>query len=140
MLLNLTFLLYIGPTMPSNVTVIATTSTSLLVKWSQHSEDFITGFNISATYVGPCDDYRNHRLSKLTNLNASTREMNITDLQEHSNYSILITAFNSNGSSPAPPITAVTEDSGACEICIINFNSTSIMIIIILLYIIIYYH
>ena len=115
--------------MPSNVTVIASTSTSLLVKWSQHSEDFITGFNISATYVGPCNDYRNHWLSKLTNLNASTREMNITDLQEHSNYSILITAFNSNGSSPAPPTTAVTEDSGACKMCII-FKSITIIIIL----------
>ena len=110
--------------MPSNVAVIASTSTSFLVTWSQQQEDFITGFNISVTYVGPCNDYKNETHNYhlpndwFSKLNPSTKEMNITDLQEHSSYSILITAFNSNGSSPAPPITAVTEDSGACKMCI----------------------
>ena len=70
---------------------IQTTATSIHVAWSQQSDDFIKGFNVTANYTGPCRDFAS---IILVNIPSTMREVNIASLQEHSNYTIVITAFN----------------------------------------------
>ena len=70
---------------------IRTTLTSIHVAWSQQSDDFIKGFTITANYTGPCRDFAS---TVPVNVSPTKREVDITSLQEHSNYTIVITAFN----------------------------------------------
>ena len=105
---------YIYNTVPSAPTVLATrnnsTSTSFLLVWSQQSEDFIKGFNVTVTYSGPCHDFSD--ITQITLSNSSLREFHILGLQEYSNYSIAIAAFNDNGSSSQSILNITTHSSG----------------------------
>lgn len=106
--------IYISNTVPSAPTVLFTNSnnalTSFLLVWSQQPEDFIKGFNLTVTYSGPCRDFSD--ISQMTLSNSSLREFHILELQEYSNYSIAIAAFNDNGSSSQSIINITTHSSG----------------------------
>ena len=67
-----------------------------------------------ATYTGPCTDFTN--VTHITNLHSSTRKFNITGLQEYSNYSIAITAFNDAGSSSFKIANITSKPSGGQNI------------------------
>ena len=89
------------------------TSTGIGLTWFQEADDFIKGFIVTATYVGPCIDFNNvtHIFSYLP----LTGQANITGLQEFSNYSIVITAFNDAGNSSSQT-TITTNSSSKCNI------------------------
>ena len=74
------------------------TSTGIDLRWCQEAHDFIKGFTIRATYMGPCNDFSN-TTSNNSSHSALTRQANIAGLQEFSNYSIVIIAFNDAGNS-----------------------------------------
>ena len=84
------------------------TPTEIGLTWSQEAYDFIKGFAITATYIGPCIDYND---TTNTSLTALTRRANIRDLQEFSHYSIVITAFNDAGSNSSQ-VNITTNSSG----------------------------
>ena len=95
------------------MTVNTKTSKSLFLSWSQLHDDFIKGFNVTATYVGPCD--RSDATADFTMdlLPPSSRQLNITGLNEHSNYSVVITAFNNaRNNNATQQIFAMTGQSG----------------------------
>jgi hypothetical protein len=89
------------------------TSTGIDLRWSQAAHDFIKGFTITSTYMGPCNDFTNstHTFSHLAN----TTQDNIAGLQEFSNYSITIIAFNDAGSNSSQ-VTITTNSSGKYNI------------------------
>ena len=91
-------------------------STGISLTWSQKADDFIKGFIFTTTYMGPCSDFKNmtHNL-----FSPFTRQANIAGLQEFSNYSIVITAFNDAGNSTSQT-TITTNSSGMCEIYYID--------------------
>ena len=95
-----------------NVTVDTKTSKSLFVSWSQLPDDFIKGFNVTVTYVGPCDKSHAAADFKMRFLDPSLRRLNITGLNEHSNYSVVITAFNNARNNATQQIFAMTGQSG----------------------------
>ena len=78
------------------VSIRGSTSTSIFLSWSSQQNDFIKGFNITATYTGPCNTRDSYTRRSL---HFSKREFNITGLQEYSNYSIVVSAFNDAGSN-----------------------------------------
>ena len=84
--------------------------TSAYVTWSQKSDDFIKGFNITSVYMGSCSNYEN--ISINSNINPSKRTFNFTDLQENSNYSIIIVAFNDGGWNSSKVLNITTKPSG----------------------------
>lgn len=86
------------------------TVTSVYVAWSQKSDDFIKGFNITSVYIGSCSNYENTTINSDTN--PSRRTFNITDLQENSNYSITIVAFNDGGWNSSKVLSITTKPSG----------------------------
>ena len=89
---------------------ISTTRVSILLRWSQQPDDFIKGFTIIANYTGPCNDYYN--ITNNTMLDPSTKQINITGLQEYSNYTIEVSAFNDAGSNVSRRVNVTTESSG----------------------------
>jgi hypothetical protein len=90
------------------------TVTSVYVTWSQKSDDFIKGFNITSVYMGSCSNYENTTIK--TNINRSNRRFNVTDLQENSNYSITIIAFNDGGMNSSKELNITTKPSSEREI------------------------
>ena len=88
------------------------TSKSLFVSWSQLPDDFIKGFNVTVIYVGPCDKSHAAADFKMRFLDPSLRWLNITGLNEHSNYSVVITAFNKARNNATERIFATTGQSG----------------------------
>ena len=86
------------------------TMTSIYVTWSQRLDDFIKGFNITSVYMSSCSLNYENIINQ--NLNSSTRKYNITDLQENSNYSITITAFNDGGQNSSEVLSIITNSSG----------------------------
>ena len=94
------------------MTVNTKTSKSLFVSWSQLPDDFIKGFNVTATYVGPCDSSNAAADFTMNLLHPSLRQLNITGLNEHSNYSVVITAFNKARNNATERIFATTGQSG----------------------------
>ena len=104
--------------------------TSIYVTWSQRLEDFIKGFNITSVYMGSCSlDYEN---TINGNLNSSTRQYNITDLQENSNYSIIITVFNDGGHNSSKVLSIITNssalDGAPNDLKVVSTNLTAINI------------
>ena len=95
---------------------INTTTTSIYVTWSQKLDDFIKGFNITSTYTGTCEDYEEIDLIFNTNLDplttVSMTKFSITDLQENSNYSVTIVAYNDGGKNSSKVISVTTQPSG----------------------------
>lgn len=92
-------IVFIAPSAPDiNHTATDIAMTSVCIRWSQKSDDFIKGFNITSVYMGPCTDYRN-MTNNISNLNASTRQIDIKGLQENGKYFIKITAYNDKGDS-----------------------------------------
>ena len=106
--------IYIYNTVPSAPKVLSTrnnsASTSFHLVWTQQPEDFIKGFNLAVTYSGPCRDFSD--ISQMTLSNSSLREFHILNLQEYSNYSIAIAAFNDNGRSSQSILNITTHSSG----------------------------
>ena len=94
------------------MTVNTKTSKSLFVSWSQLPDDFIKGFNVTVTYVGPCNKSHAAADFKMRFLDPSLRRLNITGLNEHSNYSVVITAFNKARNNATERIFATTGQSG----------------------------
>ena len=88
-----------------------TSSTGINLTWSQKADDFIKGFTITTTYMGPCSDFNNITRNLF---NPITREANIGGLQEFSRYSIVITALNDAGNSTSQTI-ITTHSSGTCN-------------------------
>ena len=83
------------------------TSTGIDLRWSQAAHDFIKGFTITATYMAPCNFS-----DIIQNLSHPfSRQANIAGLQEFSNYSIAITAFNDAGNNCSQKI-ITTNSSG----------------------------
>ena len=98
---------------------INTTTTSVYATWSQKPGDFIKGFNITAIYIGSCEDHEN--TTHISILNPSTRQFNITGLQENSKYSITITVYNDRGKNSSKFMTISTNSSGIGIYTNINF-------------------
>ena len=84
--------------------------TSAYVTWSQKSDDFVKGFNITLVYMGSCSNYENITINSDTN--PSKRTFHFTDLQENSNYSIIIVAFNDGGMNSSKVLNITTKPSG----------------------------
>ena len=59
------------------MTLNTKTSKSLFVSWSQLPDDLIKGFNVTATYVGPCDRSDAAADFKMDLLSPSSRQLNI---------------------------------------------------------------
>ena len=87
---------------------ISSTSTSIIIVWSKEKGDFVKGFNVTAAYAGPCIDV----YSETQIIDSSSTQYNLTDLQEYSNYTLAISAFNDNGSSLPQIIHTTTKPSG----------------------------
>ena len=65
--------------------------------------------------MGSCSNYENTTTTTTTiksNLNPSVLGFNVTDLQESSNYSIMITAFNDGGMNSSKVLNITTKPSG----------------------------
>ena len=118
---NYAYLFSTAPSAPkfNDMTSISTTMTSIYVIWSQRQDDFVKGFNITSTYMGSCANYKN--TTHISILDPSTRKLNITDLQENSNYSITITAYNDRGKNSSKFMTISTNSSGIWIYTNINF-------------------
>ena len=82
-----------APDINHTATIIA--MTSIDIRWSQKSDDFIKGFNITSVYMGPCANYKNETSS--SDLHPSIRQFYIEGLQENSEYFVTITAYNDRG-------------------------------------------
>ena len=102
------FFAHAAPSAPELMAEV--TMTSVYVTWSQRLDDFIKGFNITSVYMGSCS--LNYKNTINRNLNSSTRQYNITDLQKNSNYSITITAFNDGGQNSSKVLSTITKPSG----------------------------
>lgn len=100
------------------------TATVIPIAWSQLPHDFVKGFNISATYTGPCTNFN---MTIKMKLHYNRRQFNITNLQEHSTYFIVLTAFNDAGSN-STNVTISTTTSG--EYIIIGSNLKTVVILI----------
>ena len=111
--INHLLLLYI--LVPSRPFVVdrSATSTSISLTWSQQSHDFIKGFIVTATYIGPCEEF--HNITNTTMLNSSSRHVNLTGLHEYSNYSVTIIALNDAGNNSSHMVDIATESSGKCH-------------------------
>ena len=92
----------------------STTSISISLTWSQQSDDFIKGFIVTATYIGPCEEF--HNAATTTRLDSSSRHVNMTGLHEYSNYSVEITTFNDAGNISSPVTNITTNPSGKCHL------------------------
>ena len=103
-------LYFIAPSAPEFHDMELVTITSVYVTWSQKSDDFIKGFNITSVYIGSCSNYENTTINSDTN--PSKRAFNVTDLQENSNYSIIIVAFNDGGMNSSKVLNITTKPSG----------------------------
>ena len=100
-------LYYAAPSAPEfNDMELDIKMTSVYVTWSQKSDDFIKGFNITSIYMDSCSNYENTIIN--SNLKLSTWKFNVTDLQEYSNYSITITAFNDGGMNSSQVLNITT--------------------------------
>ena len=86
------------------------TSTSIYLAWSQQPDDFIKRVNITAAYTGPCANL--YSVIHNTSLSNSTRQFNLTGLEEYSNYSIIVTAVNDAGSNLSQVLNITTRSSG----------------------------
>ena len=68
-------------------------TTSIHLSWTQRDDDYIESFEITYSYQGPCVPAP----SNMTLQDIITRVYNVTELEEFSNYSIIIAAVNSAG-------------------------------------------
>ncbi len=105
---------HIVPSAPEFNDTELVTMTSVYVTWLQKSDDFIKGFNITSVYMGSCSNYENTTI--ISDINQSERRFNVTDLQEHSKYSISIIAFNDRGMNSSKVLNITTKPSGEREI------------------------
>ena len=81
-------------------------STSIYLAWSLQPEEIIKWIIVTATYTGPCVDL--YSVTHITSLNSSSRQFNLTGLEEHSNYSIIVTAVNDAGSNLSQVVNVTT--------------------------------
>lgn len=100
---------------PSTPKVIDTnsTSSSIYLAWSQQPDDFIKWTNVTAVYTGPCSEL--HSVIHNTSFNSSSsssRQFNLTGLEEYSNYSVRVEAFNDAGSNFSQVVNITTKSSG----------------------------
>ena len=89
---------------------ISSTSTSVFVTWSQQPDDFIKVINVTAAYAGSCSDLYN--VTHIASLNQSSRCLNLTGLEEYSNYSITVAVFNDAGSNMSQVLNFTTKPLG----------------------------
>ena len=73
---------------------------SILITWSQATEDIVQNYEISYAYDGPCP---NVTVSASVTLDSTTTSYNImvSDLEEFSTYTITVTAINPAGTTNA---------------------------------------
>ena len=89
----------LAPTAPVIMTPKLQTD-SILITWSQATEDIVQNYEISYAYDGPCP---NVTVSASVTLDSTTTSYNImvSDLEEFSTYTITVTAINPAGTTNA---------------------------------------
>ena len=73
-------------------------TTSIHLSWTQQDDDYIESFEITYSYQGPCSSGVPVP-SNMPHQDNTTREHNVTGLEEFSDYNITITAVNRAGRS-----------------------------------------
>ena len=71
---------------------------SILITWSQATEDIVESYEISYAYDEPCP---NVTVSASVTLNSTTTSYMVSDLEEFSTYTITVTAINPSGTTDA---------------------------------------
>ena len=96
---------------------VEVTTTSVWLRWSgvnnvnqPDSLQIAFQYTMSSLHNGFCSDYQHSDIITLTN--GSTHQYNITGLQEHSTYSITITAENAVGKSAPSEVVITTLQAG----------------------------
>jgi hypothetical protein len=75
-------------------------STSVSISWMQDPQDTYDNFTISYTYNGPCNISEVNRTINVTaQSNMAEYQYTIPDLRVFSNYTLIVYAVNSAGSS-----------------------------------------
>ena len=92
---------------PANVKGINSSSTSILVQWDELPENdrngIIKGYNVT---------YKNltSEVEKTQTVDAPTRQVNLTGLNEFTKYDITVSAFTVKGGGPPSSAITVTTD------------------------------
>ena len=115
------FLQNIFPDMPALV-VGNTTATSISLSWSVPSGSEVDSYEVmwQRDTSGECPD---EDMDSVT-VSGITTSYTITDLEENSNYSIILRAVNMVGSAHSNTTTATTLDSGIYRYTHSNSNSS----------------
>ncbi len=99
---------------PVNVTAMASSSTTIEVRWSEvepiNQNGIITSYEVEYT---PLNDFDGQISSNSTLVNGSVFIVSLENLEEYVNYSITVRAFTREGSGPASDnITVLTLQAG----------------------------
>ena len=86
------------PSSPIIISLNSTSPTSLTLMWELSSGDIIDYFQVSFSYIGPCDGF-DHQGIAANHLGSERREYVISGLQEYSQYLVEVTAVNVAGSA-----------------------------------------
>ena len=110
----LTHCIHLSPSSPVLPPVIAhVNSTSITVVWSRPPGKIRNTYTLSYTYQGPCAGGGASGTKSIGNATQYT----ITELAPYTNYSIVVSAVNSNGAMGpyTSPLFVVTGQSGKCH-------------------------
>ena len=93
--------------MPTIMLVESLSPTSINLTWTQPVEDFVSSYEIVFSYQGPCSEFTH---TNTTNVEGTSRNYTLSELQEFSNYTVSVTAVNDAGNATD---TAVATTLGA---------------------------
>ena len=97
---------------PSTPVITVTAGTnSLSFSWPPPECEIVAHYEFAASYIGDCPEIAS-TFPESSSANFSSTSVQLTDLQEFSNYSLSVTAMNDAGSSETSTLVATTLSTG----------------------------
>ena len=94
---------------PPNITFLSVSQTSINISWTQPpARDVVLRYRIEYQYQGACVEGVDGSMA----FDAPATEYTLDSLQEHSNYTITLSAENNLGNGASAPATFATFSSG----------------------------